>query len=221
MAGMLARWNFSPRLFKPLQHCGESYRELATMTEPLRSKVERLRVAELLGWLAVGQFKPWDEVDFPLPETMYRLRADDLNHILDQARTDLAQVCESSLGGAGVRTSAPAEPQCDAREVRYFKLGVEPHDLLANLLESLKMTMVRVPREVACQPQPVLVNCLDVSRERLEWFLDDAIPDTSRPLVCNAALPRHSEAWGTVVQTPCSFGSLAHAISTAVQDAQQ
>jgi len=43
----------------------------------------------------------------------------------------------------------------------------------------------RVNRDAARQPQPVLVNCLDVSPERLEWFLDDALPDSRRILVCN------------------------------------
>jgi len=46
---------------------------LPSLTEPLRSKVERLRVAELLGQVAVVvDFEPWDEIDFPPSETICR-----------------------------------------------------------------------------------------------------------------------------------------------------
>src|SRR4030095_14564847 len=89
MAGILARWNLSPRLCKPLQHAAEPYLEIATLTEPLRSKVERLRIAELLGQVAAPQFESWDEIDFPPPETMSRFRGFDLGQIVEQARDAL------------------------------------------------------------------------------------------------------------------------------------
>jgi DNA-binding response OmpR family regulator len=215
MAGVLARWKLSPRVYKPLQQAHQSYQDLAAMTEPLRSKVERLRVAELLGWMAVGHFEPWDEIQFPSPETMCRLRADDLVQILEEVRTELVEFsgeapCQENTGSR-VRSSG----QPNSSEICYFKLGVEPHDLLQHLLEALPLKLLRVSREVACQPEPVFVNCLDVSPERLEWFLDDAIPDTGRSLVCNTPLPPHKESWGTVLQLPCSFAALAKAFSSA------
>jgi DNA-binding response OmpR family regulator len=204
VAGTLARWNLSPRIYKPLQHAGQTYRDLATMTEPLRSKVEMLRVAELLGQFAAGSFASWDEIDFPLPETMCRLRVDNLLQIVEDARAELPP----SFGAAS------RGQHC--AEIGYFKVGVEPHDFLAAWLSSQQIKMVRVSREVACQQQPVLVNCLDVTHERLEWFLDDAIPTTARPMICNSSLPRHYESWGMVVQLPSSCGTLVKAISTAI-----
>ena len=36
IAGTLARWGLSPRMYKPFQHAGDSYREIATITQPLR-----------------------------------------------------------------------------------------------------------------------------------------------------------------------------------------
>lgn len=213
MAGVLARWNISPRLFKPLQHAGHSYGELNTLTEPLRTKVERLRLADLLGQMAVGYFEPWDQMEFPTPETMRRLRNYDLTSIRENARHELESVDGGvdslSLCCQAINATRPTS------EVRYFKLGAEPHDFLADLLEGMGINTVRVSRDVACRPEPVLVNCLDASSERLSWFLDDAIAETGRPLICNSALPLHFEAWGAVVQMPCSFSTLAKAISAA------
>jgi len=206
IAGMLARWNFSPRLFKPLQHSGQSYAELGTLTEPLRSKVERLRVAELLGNLAVGRFADWDEIEFPPPETMSRLRAEDLGSIVESIRADL---------GESAADRGPAL-ESGRDEIGYFKLAVEPFDWLDLYLRSQELRPTRVSREEACRPGPLLVNCLSVSAERLRWYLDDAIPDSGRSLVCSNALPSHCESWGQAVQLPCSFSAFNNAIRSAL-----
>jgi len=211
MAGMLARWNLSPRLIKPLQQSGQQYQELTTLTEPLRSKVEQLRVAELLGHLAVGQFQSWDEIDFPSPETMCRLRASDFELIVEKVRTELAQLrCEKPGNGAALNRATTPHGS-DGDELRYFKLS-ESYDLLSVLLQSQNMALTRVGRDAACQGQAMLVNCLDVSDERMAWFLDDAVPDTGRTLVCSTPLPPHCESWGHVVQLPTSFQILSDAL---------
>jgi DNA-binding response OmpR family regulator len=207
IAGMLARWNLSPRLTQPLKHAGQPYRELTTLTEPLRSKVELLRLAELLGIMTTGVIEPWDEIEFPLPETLARLRPDDLTEIVESARMDLDQL-------AGPQAARPL-----ITYVRYRNVDAQSHDLLALLLHALDTKLIRVSREEACAPQPVLVNCLDVSEEHLLWFLDDAIPDSRRVLVCSTPLPAHAESWGPVIQLPCSFGLLSEAIQVAVNTA--
>jgi HD-like signal output (HDOD) protein/CheY-like chemotaxis protein len=203
MAGMLARWNLSPRLFKPLQHAALSFHELTTMGEPLRSKVERLRLAELLGQLTVGRFEPWEEIDLPLSETMSRLRAEDLFVLLGWARQNMADL------GAG--TAAARQ----AKLLRYCRLGTESYDLVALLFDGLGLRVERIQREDALASQPAVVSCLDASPDRLEWFLDNAVPDSGRTLICSRALPPHYESWGPLVQLPCSFASLEAAIAAA------
>lgn len=214
LAGMLARWNLSPRLVKPLQQAGHPYAEIATLTDPLRSKAERLRLAELLGRMAAGYWEDWDEIDFPPPEMLRRLRVEALGPVVEQARGDLARLPAAAGSGRQRRTRSDAA-RLPTGQVPYFKLGVEPHDLLATLLETLKVALARTPREVINQPRPSLINCLDVSAERFEWFLDDCIPDSRRVLVCNSPLPPHCESWGPVVQLPCSFRLLCDAVTTA------
>lgn len=216
LAGMLARWNLSPRLVKPLQQAGHTYAEIATLNDPLRSKAERLRLAELLGRIVAGYWETWDEVDFPPPETLRRLRVDALDPIVEQARSDLAQL-PASAGTGRTRRTAAETLRFPATQVLYFKLGVEPHDLLFTLLQPLKVKLIRTPRETINQPQASLVNCLDVSAERMEWFLDDCIPDSRRVLVCNSPLPPHCDAWGPVIQVPCSFQTLHDAVAAAAQ----
>ena len=116
-------------------------------------------MGELLAQLVVGHFEPWDQIDFPLPETMSRLRVENLGQLIEESRAELRQLVPG--GGSAVVHGG------EVIEIPYFRLGVEPNDFLALLIDALEMKTVRVTRGMACQPQPVLVNCLDVSPERL------------------------------------------------------
>ncbi len=205
IAGLLARWNLSPKLFKPLQHSGQPYAEIATLTEPLRSKVERLRVAELIGQLAIGRFEPWDEILFPPPETMSRLRAEDLGAIVEWVRAEVS----------GPLAEIPFDASKSETEIPYFKLSVETYDWLETFVQCLGYRTRRLPREEACRARPALVNSLNVSEERLRWFLDDSVPESGRSLVCSGPLPQHTESWGRAVELPACFPILASAVSRA------
>jgi two-component system cell cycle sensor histidine kinase/response regulator CckA len=188
------------------------------LTDLVMPELNGRRLAELLGRMAVGYWEDWDEIDFPPPELLRRLRVDALAAVVEQARSELAQLPGAARSVRKCRPSA-ASARLPTTPLPYFKLGVEPHDLLATLLEALKVPLARTPREVINQPRPSLVNCLDVSAERFEWFLDDCIPDSRRVLVANSPLPPHCESWGPVVQPPCSYRVLCDAVATAASAA--
>lgn len=215
MAGVLARWKLSPRLWKPLRQAGMSYAELSKLREPLRSKTERLRIAELVGQMAVGRFAPWDEIDFPPPEALCRLRADDLDVIIDSVRYDLAEFQKHTTDEADVATNSWAVRQPEAKGIRYFKLSADPRDCLASFVQALGVNLERITRHAACQSKPVLVNGMNVSPERLELFLDDTLLEPHRSIVTTVPLPSGSESWGPLVQLPCCFAQLSIALKAA------
>jgi DNA-binding response OmpR family regulator len=214
LARILERWKLTPRLFKPLQHAGLSYAEIGKLGEPLRSKVDRLRVAEVFGQLAVGQFEPWDEIDFPASDMMRRVRGDNVAMIIDQVRTNMADL--SVQRNAAVKTIHSPWPTDG--EVRYFKLTVEPYDFLMPALAAFKSRVTSVPRIVACDEEPAVINCLDVSDERLNWFLEDMAPSSSRVFVSRGQLPMHSHSFGTVVQLPASWKTFSDGVGRLAKD---
>jgi hypothetical protein len=52
----------------------------------------------------------------------------------------------------------------------------------------------------------------------MQYFLDDAIPESNRCLICNTPLPEHNNLWGPVVQLPCRFQALISAIESVVAE---
>jgi DNA-binding response OmpR family regulator len=217
LAKYLACAGLSPRLYKPLKHGSTAYAELASLTEPLRSKVERMRIAAVLGNVVVGRWAPWDEIDFPSPNVMRRVGVEPVASVIDRLRVDLARLASNDASAAAPPTADPSfASELVATEIRYFKLTVEPFDLLVAVLESLGMRVVPVSRDVACSGEPVLINCLDVSDERLAQFLEECQPNSTRVLIGNDASHPTTSPRGAFVAVPCSFGQFLHHLQAAV-----
>ena len=65
MAQLLADWRLAPEVFIPLKFSLDDYSSIARLLEPMRTKAELVKVAILLGRLAVGRWESWDFVRFP------------------------------------------------------------------------------------------------------------------------------------------------------------
>jgi DNA-binding response OmpR family regulator len=217
MAVYLERAGLSPRLYKSLRHSATPYAKLDNLTEPLRTAVSRLLVGAALGDLVVGQWAAWDEIGFPPAALMRQVEANHFNLMVDRLRADLARLAVSGSSAKGARATAAGDADGLAgKEIRYFKLTVEPYDLLLALVETLGMKPIHVSRAQACCTEPVLVNCLDVSDERLTQFVEECQPGAVRVLVGNDAQRPATSSRASYVATPCSFGCLAAQLRTAV-----
>jgi len=211
LSDFLAHARLSPRIFKPLKHAGSPYSELCQLTDPLRGKVEHLRIAAIVGQLAVRHWMPWDEIEFPTAAVMRRWPELDFGSLVPRIRDELPRLAGEArpANAQAYESSTLVEP----RKIRYFKLTVEPHDFLAPMAEALGMHPVSVSRAAACEAGPVLVNCLDVSEERLVEFLETCQPESRRILVENGSRTIGHSSRGTFVGLPCSFGHFAKALS--------
>jgi HD-like signal output (HDOD) protein/FixJ family two-component response regulator len=214
LAGMLARWKLSPRLIKPLQQVSLPCHELAALTDPLRSKVEHLKMADLIGWMALGHFQPWDEIDFPSTQSMLRLRHCNPQQVIDEVTEELKKTADK-IGGY---ENAPSTP---FPQVKYFEVVLEPIDLLECLLAAMEVRVVHITRREAIEKEAAVVNCIDGSTERLEAFLGEAIPHSRRLIVSNSPLPIGTDSWGPAVQLPASFASFKHALDFVHREQEQ
>jgi hypothetical protein len=213
MAAYLERSEISARLHKPLKHAEVSCSQLETITEPLRTKIEQLKAAANLAKVVVGRWPSWDEIDFLPREFMHRVGANQINDVVGQLREGIARAAPAEASGdQKPRSQSPG----DVGEIRYFKLTVEPYDLLGALIEAIGIRPIPISREEAQGPQPVLVNCLDVSERRLEQFLEHCQPCAGRLMVGHHAGSVENSSGSTFVSTPCSFGSFEASLMRAV-----
>jgi hypothetical protein len=169
-----------------------------------------LRLATFLGSIAVGRYASWEEIDIPSAAVTRRAGIDQIETFIGRLREDLERLAPTrSLATAVEVTSSDAATGLQAKELRYFKLTVEPNDFFAAWMESLGLKLVPVSRKAAATAEAVVVNCFDVSDERLAEFLHEAQPSAARILFGNELGRPASAPRGSFTSMPCSFGALA------------
>ncbi len=213
----LEQAGLSPRLYKTLKHGTTPPDKLESFTEPLRTRVACLQVAAALSSAVVGRWLPWDEMSFPPASIVRRLDADRLAAIIDRLRVELVRLTTDQASKAPTIISPQFAGGLEAKEIRYYKLSVEPFDLLLAVLESLGLKVVPVARREACDQEPVLVNCLDVSEERLDQFLQECQPNVSRVLIGHDANHPARSPRGALIGMPCSFQRFVEQVRTTAR----
>jgi CheY-like chemotaxis protein len=204
MAAYLAQAGLSPQLYKPLQNAAAPYARIPTLTEPLRTKVARLRVAAFCGQCAVGEWATWDEIDPPPPSILHLGRVDNLPGLIEFVRQDLARLSGASAGRAGPVGTRSA----NSREIGYFNLAAENLDAAAAFLESADLRVAEVSRDSACQTEPVIVSCLGASEGQITQFLDECRPSSQRLLLVGDETRRAHSPYCSWIAASCSVGRL-------------
>ena len=99
MAHLLSTWRIAANVFLPLKFSLDDYTALAQLSEPTRTRAELVKVAIVLGRLAVGRWEAWDAVQLPPPRMLKHLRLKDIQDIIRQTRSELAQLADFCPSG--------------------------------------------------------------------------------------------------------------------------
>jgi HD-like signal output (HDOD) protein/DNA-binding NarL/FixJ family response regulator len=165
MAELLAQWRLAPEVFLPLKFSCHDYGRVARLLEPMRTKVELVKVAIVLGRIAVGRWEGLDAVDLPPAAILDRLGIEAVDSLIEQIRSDVAQLADFRPGGksASRKLPSPAELQT----VAYCSFAGREADLLKAFLPALGLK----PRacsvsELRESDEPLIANCLDTDPGR-------------------------------------------------------
>jgi hypothetical protein len=213
MAHLLATWRIPPDVFVPLKFSLDDFSALARLSEPVRSKTELVKLAVLLGRIAVNRWPDWDLVQLPGPRVLNRLGIRNVAEIVCHTRSDLSKIADFHPGGAPA--SQKFELQPTEQQVAYVNASGNKEDLLAELLPALGLQ----PKPLAadCLGQcdgPAIMNCLGVSVHRIAI---DGRPN-SMLFVADHEHREAFEALGQMVALPASMGQLRNAVRDCIMD---
>lgn len=137
MAQLLADWRLAPEVFLPLKFSMDSYASIARLLEPMRTKAELVKVAILLGRLAIGHWESWDCVQFPPARVLDRLRFHEVGPLIAQTRADVALLAEFRAGGnpSGRKTVRISSKTA----VAYSNCSGQDADLVREFLPALDL----------------------------------------------------------------------------------
>jgi HD-like signal output (HDOD) protein/DNA-binding response OmpR family regulator len=209
LARLLSEWKVPDDLVRPLAFVSEPYARIAEFEPKLRRQTEGLKIAIGLGQIAVGQWEPWDTIDFPPPTVVGALTAK-IPAALNRVKLELA----AARALAGDETP-PVERE-PGRVIGYAAHSAAGFDFVAAALESFGFELTQL-RQADCDVN--VVNCLDASPEVLDelshWRMRDALVLTRHQAFDTAGFPHR------LLALPCSFQTLRRGLSPDSQGAPE
>jgi len=222
MAALLRRWEIPSSVCEPLPYVTRGYATLSALREPLRTKAELLKLAILIGRLAIQNWEPWDAVDFPPEPTLNRLGIKSFPDLIEETKRDSAAIIQFTPQASCVErdTAKPNEPSEPSHELAYCNLSPEPFDFLAALLSSTGIKLRPCNSDALESANSALINCIGAPPFRLASLVNPRVNHGKRVIVTDAENPDPFAPYGRVLQMPMSFDSLRSAC-LAIASARQ
>ncbi|HEX3997940.1 MAG TPA: HDOD domain-containing protein [Pirellulales bacterium] len=215
MARLLQAWSVPPEIYQPLRYLLDDFDATAQFAEPLRSKVELVKIAVLLGWLAAGPWESWDLVDLGPHAVFQRLRIADPKGILDQIRDSLSSLAVGT-NSSPLPDESPPEQKTDStkRELRYRTLFSQPYDLFSELIIGMNMTIVGAPVLDRPADKMEIVNCMAASPVQIAAFRRSERSSNSILVGSARQLGQHRSKM-QVIRMPISWAAVRSACEQA------
>jgi hypothetical protein len=188
---------------------GKSFTETLSLSDPLRTKVELVKVASLIAEFAVDCWDELDTFDLPDPGSLIRLRPGSIDDHIRDVRESLERLTAPTGVPAESNGPARSDEQTPERSIAYCNRSFE-YVFLGHFLARRGLTPRLLEPGDAIHLEAVLWNLAGVSCERLP-----AVVATSGlgPRACILTGARHAEefsGYGRTLVVPTSVGRLLH-----------
>ncbi len=217
MCGLLADSKIPTEVYQPLQYVLNDYPSLSSLPEPMRTKVELVKLSILLGQIAVGSWESWDLIEFPPRQVLVRLGIDDIGTIIEKTEAQLPGVANF---GADSRSNAAKDchSQSASRQLSYCNLSEEPFDFLAEIVPSMGITINPVEFKIGKLRGNVLVNRIGAEAEQSTARIFANANCDHVVFVRDADKLNKVGRVGTNIAVPCSYASLRSACWDAASE---
>jgi hypothetical protein len=173
----------------------------------MRTKAELVKLAILLGRIAVGRWQNWDLVKFPPAALLDRLRIREVEQIVRQTRSDVSRLAQFHPGGKPIKKKAPP-PRSD-KSAAYCNFTGHDTDLVKEFLPALGLELRPYSTTDLRQfNEPEIANCLGI--EAAQFAVHRA--DNISTIITDAARCDAFAHYAPTVGLPTSFGRLRDSI---------
>ena len=168
-ARLLASWRIPGEARLPLEHVARRFDGLSMLPKHVRHHVEKVKLAMLLGQIAVGRWDPTDTLDLPRLVTLKRINMSPVSEMVDTIRTRV-------IAPPVNRPPQPLTPESDPTlpilpRLAYVSPVKAASDWVQPMLASLGVRFHSPSGEHA---QKAIVNGLTLGGESLREFIRSA-----------------------------------------------
>jgi HD-like signal output (HDOD) protein len=206
-AQLLAAWQIPDEVIMPLKYSCDDFASIAQLSEPLRTRSELVKLAIVVGQLAVGKWQSWDTVQLPSAALMRRLGVRDVGNIIRDIRVDVEKLVHFN---SDCSPEESTEEACEVEyTVAYCNIKGGENDLLPGFLRTMGIEIEAYPAaELRELEVPAIVNCLGTAATRFvarrNKQLNLAFVDSERREVFSR--------FGQAVAIPGSFARVREAV---------
>ncbi|MGE3779037.1 MAG: HDOD domain-containing protein, partial [Pirellulaceae bacterium] len=207
-AHLLSAWGLPPEVHHPLHHVADTFNVLGQLAEPTRTKVELIKLAILVGRLAVGRWNARDRIDLPSVSLLNKLRVVSLIDIVQRVRQDMTTLAANQSLVTCSREESESKRMNTA--LRYCRLSdgsdhaIDPALLL---ISSMDFRVEELLGDARVEQHGVMINCLGVPSDRISALVPQP-PDSRSVLLVDRPLPDSLKGHGNLLRLPCSYGRL-------------
>ena len=136
MVELLGDWNVPSELYQPLNYTLSDYADLARLPEPMRTKAELVKLAIVVGRIAVGSWESWDLVELPSSRLLNRLGIAFVDEIIEQTKAELPGIPRLGVDAVSAKNSDCEAQSC---QLDYCRVSDESFDFLAEMVSLMGM----------------------------------------------------------------------------------
>jgi DNA-binding response OmpR family regulator len=211
LRSLFKAWNLPETVSQPLGYTAKSFSVSATLSEPMRTKVELLKMAIFIGQIAVGKWDVWDAIDFPTTSVLKRLQIDSLSKIIEDTRTDMKLIIRGRPQDVKPKDSLQEELSNSQilKVLGYCNLSAESFDFLREIVTSMGINLIECVPNALEPNRNFLVNCLWNPPQRFNSTFPTSEPYYGAKLIVTD--PNHVTFYGqsgNVITLPTCFGTL-------------
>ena len=209
MGFLLKAWNIPSFVFEPLVYSSHAYSSVASLGEPLSTRVELLKIAILVAEISVGKWETWDRIELPPAQLLSRLGIGSFAEIIEKTKSDsedLFHFREDKFQPE--ETKAPAKPERPPRPVRYCNLASDSFDFLGAIISHSGIELRECELDSLQPDAAVIVNCIGVPAHRLVTSLKSPQSNPKMLLLTVSSQTENFSRFGRVLSLPASYGAL-------------
>jgi HD-like signal output (HDOD) protein/ActR/RegA family two-component response regulator len=209
LAHLLASWKIGPEVFMSIKLATDDYAALSRLSDPMRARSELVKLAVLLGRIAVGKWQDFDVLDLPRPSVLKRLRISNPIKIVERTQRDLAKL--AGFSPCGEKGSSEAERSESRSPVAYCNVSNAKADFVAALLPSFGLEPIHIDLASAADAsQPLILNCLNARARSLSAA---KLPAGAR-IICDVDSGASFSRIGSTVSLSSSYGRVRAALTS-------
>jgi hypothetical protein len=214
MGFLLKTWNIPTSIFEPLVYSSQAYHSVASLGEPLSTRVEMLKLAILVAEISVGKWEAWDRIELPPEQTLKRLGITSFGAIIERTKRDsedLINFRENKFEKSEEAAAKESKAAASVRRVNYCNLATESFDFVAAIISRSGFELRECSLADLSPTTPVIVNCIGVPAHHLVKNLQSPQSNPKMLILSAAAGTENLGRFGRVLNLPASHEALCAA----------